>query len=184
MKSGSDLLVTLCPWKDCKLIVPEPVIAQLSPKTLKLYEDLKVKDYVAKDKKAKYCPNDRQCRRVCLYPKDKPSRMISCPCGSIWCWTCQSEPHYPISCKKINEFNTVKTDFYGGKSYADDWAAANIKTCPNGKCRKQLWKDGGCLYLYCDPASTPPGCGKAMCWLCQGNINFDLNNVLLILVLT
>jgi ubiquitin-protein ligase len=124
-KSGPDLLVTLCPSKDCKLIIPEPVVARMSRTAYALYEDLKVKAYVAKDKKAKYCPNN--CRRVCLYPKDRPSRKINCPCGHVWCWTCCNDPHYPISCKLLEDFNTTKKDFYGGKSYADDWAAANIK---------------------------------------------------------
>lgn len=124
-KSGPDLLVTLCPSKDCKLIIPEPVVALMSPTAYTLYEDLKVKAYVAKDRKAKYCPNN--CRRVCLYPKDRPSRKINCPCGHVWCWTCCNDPHYPISCKLLESYNTMKQNFYGGKSYADDWAAANIK---------------------------------------------------------
>ena len=44
----------------------------------------------------------------------------------------------------------------------------SLQTCQNPKCRKQLWKYTGCLYLLCDTSSSPPGCGEAMCWLCQG----------------
>lgn len=41
-----------------------------------------------------------------------------------------------------------------------------LQTCQNPKCRKQLWKDGGCLQLNC--RTEHGGCGQVMCWLCQG----------------
>ena len=63
--------------------------------------------------------------------------MITCDCGSAWCWGCRGEPHMPISCTLVDRW-TATAERLLGKELSENWYAANVKTCPGSRIQVQL----------------------------------------------
>lgn len=89
-----------------------------------------------------------------------------------FCFACGEKPHWPISCKKLEEWKqkveeevgTVEDS--GSNDKSSDlaqklWIKTNTRPCP--KCNVPIEKDDGCNHMTC----TNPACRHEFCWICR-----------------
>ena len=159
-----------CPHKDgktgkrCVKLIDEDLIRSVgSPKHLEMYQKDYRDAFVFAEQTTKFCPGN--CGRIINYPSLRSRiRDIRCACGAYFCWECHEEPHNPISCANRKAWIVTERELFKGLSTAELWAAQNIKPCP--KCKKNIYKDGGCMHMTCRDDGKQKGCRYEFCWLC------------------
>ena len=79
---------------------------------------------------------------------------VQCTCGYVWCFDCQGEPHWPVSCEISQKYVKLvkQKEEDTGKIFFVD-----VKKCP--KCKHPIEKNGGCQHMICR-------CGFSFCWEC------------------
>ena len=163
-QNGPHSVFTCCPSPQCKKIITKDLVKAVStPPSLKSFQKFYLQSYVNENKCFNYCP--KGCGQVFHYPKiNSVTRKIDCPCGHIFCWGCLKEDHNPLSCENAEAWSVQERKLFKGKTRADLWTDQNVKSCP--KCKKRIWKDGGCMHVTC--YKEKGGCGYQFCWLCKG----------------
>ena len=169
--TGQDHLADLsCPGKDgktgkrCGQLMNEDLIRSVgSPELLEQYQKEYCNAFVFAEQTTKFCPGN--CGRIINYPSLRSRiRAIQCTCGARFCWGCHEEPHNPMSCANRTAWLVTERALFKGLSTEELWAAQNIKPCP--KCKKNIFKDGGCLHMTCRDDGVTKGCKYEFCWLC------------------
>lgn len=182
------VLNTKCPQKGCNLILFESIIKALTKLLLissnsnnndnknknKDNEDLLAKlnkaiykNFTDKNKEIRWCPNPF-CDLCVKSTSYSGNAEVTCPCSTIFCFSCGKEAHKPCSCKMIERWEEKNSS----ESENLVWLIANTKKCP--KCKKTIEKNQGCNHMICPKVSG--GCGHHFCWICLGDWKEHGNN--------
>ncbi len=125
------------------------------------YERYLLEDYVSKNDKLCFCPKGG-CTRIIYCPHGRtpvPCQPVKCDCGLGFCFLCKEEIHAPANCDMLRRWLKKEQD----ESETANWLVVNTKTCPNPRCGKVIFKDGGCNQVTCLQ------CKFQWCWVCDGD---------------
>ena len=103
----------------------------------------------------KWCPQN-DCDMVVQVPTEKkPASLacVQCECSLVWCFDCQQEPHWPISCDMTEKYLKMTAE----RQDKECVFYVKIKRCPS--CEYPLTKGAGCQHILCR-------CGFSFCWVC------------------
>ena len=103
----------------------------------------------------KWCPQNG-CDMVVQVPAEKmPASLacVQCECSLVWCFDCQQEPHWPVSCDMAVKYLKMTA----GRQDKEWVFYVKIKRCPS--CEYPLTKGDGCHRVLCQ-------CGFYFCWVC------------------
>jgi len=177
-----------CPQKKCGVLLDAETVQRCldinKDKTLvKKYQKFLLESYVQENDHMKWCPGkgcDNAVRVTLL-----KSPLVSCACGTKFCFTCGNLPHHPTTCQMMKNWDKKLEEAMKDKEFAraqvrankaqqgvlgskqgklDDetekFFASNTKECP--QCDSTIIKDGGCQYIRCVT------CKHGFCWICLG----------------
>jgi len=151
-----------CPAYKCKFPVDSITIASLlTPDLYSKYIFFMMKAFVDKQSNTKWCPGKR-CENVVIC--NSKNAMVHCLCGTIFCFNCLQEGHWPATCDQIKWYN----DSFIRKNFNDpdinqktlEWVQKYTKDCK--KCNSPIEKNGGCNHMRCSK------CSYQFCWVCLG----------------
>lgn len=158
---GKAAVQARCPQHKCGRVVPTGLFRRFCDDDRnRKYDEWYLRSYVDENPSVKWCPSPGGCLLACEYSSADPCEM-RCPCGFVWCWSCQEEAHRPAACKTVEQWN-IKNN---AESENISWIRANTKKCP--KCHKPIEKNQGCNHMICSRAAG--GCRHEFCWLCLGD---------------
>lgn len=106
-----------------------------------------------------------ECKNYCgnFFDKNSGFKIPKCVCGYSICLKCESESHFPLTCKQylfyLINFN---------ESDKNKHSAIHGKFCP--KCKSFIEKNGGCPHMRCF-------CGFEFCWNCYESYNSIENHI-------
>ncbi|PIC42084.1 hypothetical protein B9Z55_009275 [Caenorhabditis nigoni] len=148
-----------CMTSNCKLIIEDSQVEQFigDPIGIASYRRVLVNSFVRVSKNIKWCPGEN-CLKAVKVHQPSDSRLIVCPCGTRFCFTCGNEGHEPIDCNYLKKWLKRCMD----DSETFNWIHANTKDCP--KCSAPIEKNGGCNYMRCENTA----CRYEFCWMCFG----------------
>ncbi len=98
--------------------------------------------YALQSKDICYCPNEK-CPYFCVKPNMMELNTVTCPCGELYCYRCQNEPHYPVSCDDVKRWHQLLNSEEANSS----WIRNNTRQCP--KCHQPIEKKVGCSHMKC-----------------------------------
>ena len=125
----------------------------------------------------KWCPAN-QCRLVVKVTIPPASSLVNnghvtsakpvpimCGCGTMWCFKCLQDAHWPATCKDAQVFREknkgyAKTIRNGLARNAPSILSVQVKKCPS--CLYPIEKGLGCPHMVCGL------CNKEFCWNCLG----------------
>jgi len=180
---GPSCLNLRCPMPGCGVVVPDELVAALTPaKSLERRRKFEHHSIVDDNPALKWCPGVDCGRAIeCTVarvagPSGGASSSaagggggggggggtcapvdIRCKCGHSFCWSCNKEAHRPVDCETVDKW--VRKN--GAESENVNWLLANTKPCP--KCKRPIEKNQGCMHMTCQAP-----CGYEFCWLCLG----------------
>ncbi|EGT47606.1 hypothetical protein CAEBREN_15615 [Caenorhabditis brenneri] len=159
-----------CMTTDCKLLIPDEQIKKfICDENLKnSFDRVTINNYVEANPYLTWCPADYCSKAVKVV--NTGTRLITCPCGTIFCFTCGNDGHDPVSCRHLKlwqkKCEEVKSKATTGDGYSSDndtfkWILSNTKDCP--QCLTAIEKNGGCNRILCRNKK----CMFEFCWLCM-----------------
>ncbi|CAL2034270.1 unnamed protein product [Caenorhabditis brenneri] len=156
MEGGSSEIECMSP--DCKLLIEdEKIKSYIKDKTiLDKLQRLVINSFVETNPALKWCPG-KNCQKAVKVSDSEP-RLISCPCGTQFCFSCCQNWHAPADCALLKKWLKKCMD----DSETCNWINANTKECP--KCFVPIEKNGGCNHMRC----TNKSCKFEFCWMCMG----------------
>eukprot|EP01062_Namystynia_karyoxenos_P066332 TRINITY_DN60298_c0_g1_i1.p1 TRINITY_DN60298_c0_g1~~TRINITY_DN60298_c0_g1_i1.p1 ORF type:complete len:542 (+),score=183.72 TRINITY_DN60298_c0_g1_i1:103-1626(+) len=171
---GMSSLSTTCPQVGCNalcdLSVFERVLGQapLPPpfegqnqELVRRYRQFEARSFVEHNGQVRWCPAADCGRAVHIpgfvatgTPGNRP-HIVTCDCGSEFCFLCSAENHTPASCKQLSLWLRKERD----EGETSNWMAVHTKPCP--KCHATIEKSGGCNHMNCWK------CRHDFCWVCE-----------------
>jgi ariadne-1 len=163
ISDGPTCIRTRCPQAGCSEIVTEEEVAKAAPELLPKFESYQLRSFVEIDGNSRWCPGPG-CERVAVGKCSGLGGGLSGPgvfchcddCGSSFCLKCGEEPHAPLSCRDLRQWNEKCKN----ESETANWILANTKSCP--KCSSRIEKNQGCNHMTCQQ------CKYEFCWICMG----------------
>jgi len=156
MDDGASQMIE-CPASDCKIIVDDQTVMDLTQDRVKLkYKKLITDSFVQCNRLLKWCPSPGCTNAIKVQTVE--AKAVKCRCGHLFCFYCLQNWHDPVRCTFIQKW-TKKCD---DDSETFNWISANTKECPT--CSAIIEKDGGCNHVICKNAS----CKQEFCWVCLG----------------
>eukprot|EP00656_Telonema_subtile_P027855 TRINITY_DN3003_c0_g4_i1.p1 TRINITY_DN3003_c0_g4~~TRINITY_DN3003_c0_g4_i1.p1 ORF type:complete len:989 (+),score=259.50 TRINITY_DN3003_c0_g4_i1:185-3151(+) len=151
----------------------------VEPAVFSKFERFIVKSFVDMQKNnLKWCPHP-DCSYV-VDGKDSQSILmernqglcvrVECGHKHPFCWWCGREPHAPVKCSNVKEWEKKAADEDGNET--NKWIMLNTKECPNPKCDNRIEKNHGCDHMVCGKHAHGGkigsiGCGWEFCWVCE-----------------
>lgn len=136
-----------CCFVDCDKILKLDFLKSILPTDkFNMYEKI----YYEKELEKNFI----ECKNYCgnFFDKNSGFKLPKCVCGYSICLNCESESHFPLTCK---QYLFYLTNFNESKENKN--LAINGKFCP--KCKSFIEKNGGCPHMRCF-------CGFEFCWNC------------------
>jgi ariadne-1 len=156
---GSTSIFTNCPMAECKEVCTEDHFKRFCGAAEFLaYRKFLSESYVDINSRIRWCPGKGCGKAIAANPGAGIVRDVLCVCGTEFCFRCQEEAHFPLTCTQ-REAWTERCDLESG---AANWILENTKKCP--KCATRIEKNSGCNKISCNAA----GCGHEFCWICLG----------------
>jgi len=147
-----------CMDSKCEKQIPRDYIVSIFQQmpTLEKYNRWMRNLFIKHSETLTHCPNAKCDLTICnIGVCDK----INCKCGSIFCFKCSEEYHYPATCaimtKWLKKCNSDSDNAL--------WLMENTKSCP--QCDTPIQKNGGCNHMVCNQ------CKYQFCWLCKRDWN-------------
>ncbi|KAK6017023.1 hypothetical protein OSTOST_17489, partial [Ostertagia ostertagi] len=79
-------------------VLPAPLISEVTKVSYSYYRRLREPNFILSE-----CP--RCSVDVAIIPSEADIKSCICPeCESHWCWLCNSEPHWPMSCEEFEQW--------------------------------------------------------------------------------
>ena len=154
---GSTCIFTVCPMAGCSEVCTQDTFRTFcGPMEFLTYEKFLTESYVDINSRIRWCPGkgcEKAIAATCTGVRD-----VKCVCGTEFCFRCQEEAHFPLTCTEKDSWSE-RCDKESG---AANWILENTKKCP--KCSTRIEKSSGCNKIQCNTA----GCGHAFCWVCLG----------------
>mmetsp|Transcript_28250 Transcript_28250/g.65338 ORF Transcript_28250/g.65338 Transcript_28250/m.65338 type:complete len:508 (+) Transcript_28250:70-1593(+) len=160
IQTGKGCLDVKCPAPGCGESVRPDIVFRILGKgpLFSRYERFMIESLVDDSHgRRRWCPG-QHCGRAADEPLD--AREVSCYCGIVWCYSCSTDAHLPVSCEIVKKWEEKNRDEEGDAT----WIRVNTKPCP--KCQNSIEKNGGCMHMTC---RKPGGCGHEFCWICMGD---------------
>ena len=160
ISDGPACIRSKCPQAGCNEIVTEEEVQKAAPELLPKFETYQLRSFVEIDGNSRWCPGPG-CERVavCTHAGLSGGPGICClcdDCGTTFCLKCGEEPHAPLSCRDLCQWNEKCKN----ESETANWILANTKPCP--KCQSRIEKNQGCNHMSCQQ------CRYEFCWICMG----------------
>ena len=156
---GSTCIFTKCPMASCSEVCTEDTFKRFCGAAEFLaYRKFLSESYVDINSRIRWCPGKKCEKAIAADTGSGVVRDVHCVCGTEFCFRCQEEAHFPLTCKQREEW-IERCDLESG---AANWILENTKKCP--KCSTRIEKNSGCNKISCNS----PGCGHEFCWICLG----------------
>ncbi|KAH7822019.1 putative RING finger protein [Monocercomonoides exilis] len=155
ISQGKSCLITSCPEGSCKIrVYPSLFTKLLNSKSESTYWMHLQNSFIDEQPKMRWCPSPN-CEWVAV--KESFDEDVTCRCGTIYCFKCGKEAHFPATCEMIEKWNIATS----GEAMSSTWIYHNTKPCP--KCKKPIQKNQGCNHMTCSQ------CKHQFCWICLGD---------------
>ena len=164
-----------CPGHECTIVVDDVTLMLLLPSWYGRYCTNRLNNFLEISPEWKWCPAD-QCQLVVkattssgpsvacdenagsVHPSSVP---VACVCGTMWCFKCQEDAHWPATCEEALVFRQ-KTKGYAemlkNSPSASLITSVQVKSCPF--CHYPIEKGFGCNHMVCGL------CNEEFCWDC------------------
>ena len=183
MKTQIDLGQTKlrCPGHECSTTVDDVTLMSLVPSLYARHLTKRLDTILEMSPKWKWCPKDR-CKLVvkATMPQDHSEVCdaehngsvqpvpVACVCGTMWCFKCQEDAHWPATCEEARVFRK-KNEGYAKmveNSQNDTLiTSVDVKNCPF--CKYPIQKGPGCNHMQCGL------CNEEFCWYCLQKWSYD-----------
>ncbi|CAL2034164.1 unnamed protein product [Caenorhabditis brenneri] len=110
--------------------------------------------YVNSDSRLSWC--NRKCGKAV---RRSNCDTVICSCGSVFCFLCKSDAHYPATCL---QFRLWDKKHMNPNQETASWILLNTRECP--RCFTPIQKSGGCNRITCT------ACRYQFCWVCSQNL--------------
>jgi len=157
VQEGSTSIFTCCPMEKCTEMCTEDMFQRFGGAAeFLIYRKYLAESYVDINSRIRWCPG-KGCEKAIVATLGGVLD-VKCVCGTEFCFRCQEEAHFPLTCQEREEW-TERCDLESG---AANWILENTKKCP--ECSTRIEKNSGCNKISCNSA----GCGHEFCWICLG----------------
>lgn len=169
-----------CPGYECSTTIDHVTLMSLVPSLYGRHVAKRLDTFLEMDPEWKWCPAD-QCK---LVVKATSSQNISgrhltsldavqpvpvvCVCGTMWCFKCQEDAHWPATCDEARIFrqrNEGYAKMIINSQSTSLITSVNVKNCPF--CHYPIEKGPGCNHMVCGL------CSKEFCWWCLQKWSWD-----------
>lgn len=158
VQDGSTSIFSCCPMEKCGEMCTEDMFQRFGGAAeFLVYRKYLAESYVDINSRIRWCPG-KSCEKA-IVATYAGVRDVKCVCGTEFCFRCQEEAHFPLTCQEREEW-TERCDLESG---AANWILENTKKCP--ECSTRIEKNSGCNKISCNSA----GCGHEFCWICLGS---------------
>eukprot|EP01107_Rhizomastix_libera_P008563 TRINITY_DN2383_c0_g1_i4.p1 TRINITY_DN2383_c0_g1~~TRINITY_DN2383_c0_g1_i4.p1 ORF type:complete len:918 (+),score=217.93 TRINITY_DN2383_c0_g1_i4:271-2754(+) len=149
-----------CMHSKCSQIVDSDSFKILADsESINRYFYFLTKSYVeTNNKQYAFCPNPSCGLPVKFLGKGKPTAVVQCYCGKLFCFGCSREQHNPASCPELAKWIELASD-------DEDATMKRIKATskPCFHCKVMTERNQGCNHMTCKK------CGGQWCWMCRGD---------------
>lgn len=165
-----------CPAHECSIEVDDVTLMSLAPSLFERHLAKRVNTMLEISPKWKWCPAD-QCKLVVKGTTLQDSSKIHyaensggvqplpvvCVCGTMWCFKCQKDAHWPATCEEAQEFRQKNASYarFATRKEKELITSVQVKRCPS--CYYPVEKGLGCNHMTCIL------CRKEFCWSCLGD---------------
>lgn len=162
-----------CPGHECSIAVDDVTLMSLVPSLFERLLAKRVDTMLEMSPKWKWCPADR-CKLVVnattiqdssktCYAEHSGSVQpmpVACVCGTMWCFKCQEDAHWPATCEEAREFRQKNASYarFATRKEKELITSVQVKRCPS--CYYPVEKGLGCNHMTCI------FCRKEFCWSC------------------
>ena len=169
-----------CPGHECAASVDDVMLMSLLPSLYSRHLTKRLDSFLEIDPEWKWCPAD-QCKLVvkATAPQDptvacdehissvQPLPVV-CVCGSMWCFRCQEDAHWPATCREAQVFREENASYARLVTTPAKKrtliTSVQVKRCPF--CRYPVEKGFGCDHMTCIL------CFNQFCWVCLGKWSY------------
>ena len=178
MKTQIDLGHTYlrCPGHGCNVAVDDVTLMSLVPWLYGRHLAKRVDNFLELNPEWKWCPAD-QCKLVvkATIPQDSSKVCdaehngsvqpvpVACVCGTMWCFKCQEDAHWPATCEEAQVFRQKNASYARlvTRKEKELITSVQVKRCPS--CYYPVEKGLGWNHMTCI------FCRKEFCWCCLKN---------------
>ncbi|ESQ40838.1 hypothetical protein EUTSA_v10013280mg [Eutrema salsugineum] len=157
-------VAVLCPNPDCSAPVGPDTIGKLTEPVKEMYESYVLGSFMESNKDsirwchAPGCDYAIERHEEDVLVEDGETCLdfgVICLCGHNYCWSCQLEPHLPVTCENAALWCNRTLDVL--KNVA--WIAENTKPCPRCNTPVQRDANSNLRFMTCI-------CSHSFCWRC------------------
>ena len=162
-----------CPGHECSSTVDDVTLMSLVPSLYGRHLAKRLDTFLEMDPEWKWCPAD-QCKLVIKATSSQGTSgshltsldavqpvPVVCACGTLWCFKCQEDAHWPATCDEARIFrqrNEGYAKMIINSQSTSLVTSVNVKNCPF--CRYPIEKGPGCNHMVCGL------CSEEFCWWC------------------
>ncbi|KAJ7365590.1 hypothetical protein OS493_005707 [Desmophyllum pertusum] len=163
-----------CPGHECNVVVDDVTLMSLVPSLYGRHLTKMLDTFLEMDPEWKWCPADRSKLVVKATPPQQRSVVcnaernsivqpvpVACVCGTMWCFKCQEDAHWPAACDEARPFrqeNEGNAKMIKDSTKASLITSVDVKNCPF--CKYPIEKGPGCNHMICGM------CNEEFCWYC------------------
>ena len=155
---GPSCTGSFCPAVGCHELVTEVEVQSAVPDLLEIYRSYQLRNFVDMDRSSRWCMGT-DCEHIAVVQNhadiDEKLVAICKPCDISFCMKCGEEPHAPINCCALKDWNALCKS----ESANVQWIISKTKPCP--KCGSRIEKNQGCNHMRCLK------CQHGFCWVCK-----------------
>jgi ariadne-1 len=154
---GPSCTLSFCPAVGCHELVTEIEVQSAVPDLLEKYRSYQLRNFVDFDQCSRWCIGT-DCEHIAVMQNhaDVDEKLVAIcePCNISFCMKCGEEPHAPINCCALKDWNALCKS----ESANVQWIISKTKPCP--KCGSRIEKNQGCNHMRCLK------CQHGFCWVC------------------
>ena len=170
-----------CPGHECSTVVDDVTLMSLLPSWYGRHVSKRLNTFLEINPGWKWCPAD-QCKLVVKATTPQGPSVacdenvgsahpvpVACVCGTMWCFKCQEDAHWPATCEEAQVFRQKNASYARLVTRTEKKknaliASVNVKHCPF--CHYPVEKGMGCDHMTCIL------CFKEFCWVCLGKWSY------------
>lgn len=150
-----------CPEYKCSSVIDDVTVMALVPNMYSKWQNQRASTLLEIDPLWQWCPG-ATCRNV-IKAERCLAIPVECCCGTVWCFECQQEAHWPATCDQASKFLELAKEYEDLLGRTDSITSVQVKRCPF--CKYPIEKNEGCPHMVCMM------CNKDFCWECLKPFN-------------